>query len=318
MADKKTDTWFGSLLTAAKNKSAEVMEFVHKDLEEFGTAAGSIVTNTGNAIGKTLKFDEPESTAGTMKRSISSFLGSLNEVLNPTPDDSDTEAVMITEDADTVKLTAAQQAVYNLQKSDDTFLQDPCEDATLSIQYQCWLGIFNEELNNDKISKLLMRSNELKGKYTKLVPDIISNEIFWKRYLFRKALVEDEIAQDEENAKRKLKEKDILEENVEWEKEDFANDIVLTEEDQIRLLEQYDNELKEKQTNSKHHSKSDRKAGKCKENEMLNSPNETRIHPEPNVTTTQKSPHGVSNSENISSNSSTDGDWEQVPQSVMP
>lgn len=317
MAEKKNDSWFGSWFAAAKNKGAEVMEFVHKDLEEFGTAAGSIVTETGSAIGKSLKFDRPESAAGTMKRSISSFLGSLNEVLNPTPDDSDTEAMMISEDSETIKLTVVQQAVYNIQKSDDTFLLDPNENLTLSVQYQCWLEIFNEKLNNNHIAKLLMHSVELREKYTKFVPDVISNDTFWKRYLFRKALLEDAMAREEENMKRKLIGTDIIEENVEWQKEDFTNDIVLSEEDQIRLLEQYDNEIKEKQTNSKVHVKVNEDSEKCNENDILIPLNDCRINIKPNVSLTQKFASDISTLENISSSSSTDGDWEQVSRSVM-
>lgn len=43
-----------------------------------------------------------------MKRSISSILGQMNQVLNPSPDDSDTEAIMIIEDSETVTLTKLQ------------------------------------------------------------------------------------------------------------------------------------------------------------------------------------------------------------------
>lgn len=43
-----------------------------------------------------------------MKRSLSAFLGQMNEVLNPSPDDSETEAIMIVEDAETVTLTKFQ------------------------------------------------------------------------------------------------------------------------------------------------------------------------------------------------------------------
>lgn len=79
---------------------------------EFGAAvkseASNVVNTTGNVIGKTLRLDEPESTANTMKRSISSILGQMNQVLNPSPDDSDTEAIMIIEDSETVTLTKLQ------------------------------------------------------------------------------------------------------------------------------------------------------------------------------------------------------------------
>lgn len=72
----RSENWFGSWLNAAKNKvtclftsdlicnlyilqSTEVLEFVKKDLEEFGSAvkneASNVVTSTGAVLEKTLK-----------------------------------------------------------------------------------------------------------------------------------------------------------------------------------------------------------------------------------------------------------------------
>lgn len=42
-----------------------------------------------------IQFDQPESTVNSMKRSMSSFLGTVNNVLNPVPDDSDQEAMVM-------------------------------------------------------------------------------------------------------------------------------------------------------------------------------------------------------------------------------
>lgn len=38
----------------------------------------------------------------------------MNEALNPSPDDSDTEAIMIIEDSETVTLTKLQVIVFSL------------------------------------------------------------------------------------------------------------------------------------------------------------------------------------------------------------
>jgi hypothetical protein len=53
------------------------------------------------------QLDEPESTANTMKRSVSSFFGQVSSVLNPTPEDEDEEAVII-RDSQPVVLTKFQ------------------------------------------------------------------------------------------------------------------------------------------------------------------------------------------------------------------
>jgi hypothetical protein len=42
-----------------------------------------------------LQLDDEESTAGSMKKSFSTLLGQVNEVLNPQPDDEDEEAMVI-------------------------------------------------------------------------------------------------------------------------------------------------------------------------------------------------------------------------------
>lgn len=39
------------------------------------------------------------------------FAGQMNTALNPTPDDSDTEAILIVEGSDTVKLTKLQVSI---------------------------------------------------------------------------------------------------------------------------------------------------------------------------------------------------------------
>ena len=53
------------------------------------------------------QLDEPDSTVGTMKRSVSSFLGQVTSVLNPSPEDDDEEAIVI-HDSEPVVLTKYQ------------------------------------------------------------------------------------------------------------------------------------------------------------------------------------------------------------------
>lgn len=55
-------------------------------------------------------MENPESTANTMKKSVSSFLDQMSSALNPLPDDED-EAIMIV-GSDTVTLSRLQ--VINL------------------------------------------------------------------------------------------------------------------------------------------------------------------------------------------------------------
>ncbi|KAJ8923940.1 hypothetical protein NQ315_006716 [Exocentrus adspersus] len=250
---EKSENWFGSWLNAAKNK-----------------------------------LDSPDSTASNMKRSFSSFLGQMNNVLNPSPDDSDTE-ILIVENSETVKLTKLQRAVYELQKDPNTFLCDP--EAELSKQFHCWLEIVDDQLSDERIARHVNSSEVLKQQYAKLVPDIVEHQLFWKRYLFKKALLEDDIARKEALEKRDQKEKSITEESLKWDQEDFGNHIELTEEEQIKLLEQYENERKNEKSTQKNKSQVGEKLA-----------NEEKL---------EKNDSSAS-LDTPSSNSSTDGDWEKI------
>ncbi|XP_017779681.1 PREDICTED: BSD domain-containing protein 1-like isoform X2 [Nicrophorus vespilloides] len=313
---QNNDNWFGSWLSAAKNKSCEVLEFVKKDLEEFGnvvkTEATNVVTSTGTAIEKTLKLDEPESTASSMKRSFSSFLGQMNEALNPSLDDSDTDVIMIVKGNETVKLTKLQQALYELQKDELTFIQDP--DPSMKKQYEYWLEIIDDQLSEDRLSKHMLSSLTLKNQYISLVPLKVGHELFWKRYLFRKALLEDDFARLEALEKRDSKLKEVTEDTVNWE-EDFSKDISLSEEEQIKLLEQYENETKEKEEQRK--QSVDNKKDQVDEDVIFEA--NTNTTPTRKKETNKKSGGGkkkkqveVVKGSPTSSSSSTDGDWEKI------
>ncbi|KAL1501529.1 hypothetical protein ABEB36_006834 [Hypothenemus hampei] len=244
--------WLNSWLSAAKNKSTEVLEFVKKDLEEFGNAvkneASNVVTSAGSVMEKTLSFEAPDSTVNTVKRSFSTFLGQMNTVLNPSPEDEDTE-ILIVENSETHELTKLQKALYQLQKNADTFLSDP--QPYLQEQYQCWLEILEpNQLSDERIVKYVNSSELLKKQYAQLVPDIVDHQLFWKRYLFKKALLEDELARQEIIEKKESKEKEkILKQEVDsqWEP-DLVSHLDLTEEQQIALLEEYEKEQNNKKS----------------------------------------------------------------------
>ncbi|XP_044742553.1 BSD domain-containing protein 1-like [Chrysoperla carnea] len=309
-SDNNGNGWsWNSWLSAAKNKSTEVFEFVKKDLEEIGSAvkneATCMVSNTTHALERTLKLNDSESTASSMKRTFSSFLGQMNTVLNPTPDDSDTEAVIITGDNETQPLTKLQQALYELQNNPGTYLKDP--EQNLAAQYECWLEIINDQLTEDRLAKHLLSSEVLNQQYLALCPDQVSHDTFWKRYLFKKALLEDNMAHQEALEKRQKREQEMLsEDNLKWESEDFANNIDLTEEEQIKLLEQYENEFKTKYSKKNQNNDDNNKINNEKnlKNDEQNSLESSPI----------KTPSDVSlnSAETKSSSSSLDGEWECV------
>ncbi|XP_021914019.1 BSD domain-containing protein 1-like isoform X2 [Zootermopsis nevadensis] len=266
MAEEREGGWLDSWYKAAKNKSVEVLQFVKRDLDEFSTAvkseASNVVSSTTSALKDKLRLDEPESTANTMKRSVSSFFGQVSSVLNPSPEDEDEEAIVI-HDSQPVVLTKYQMLQRALVANPDTFLFDP--DKKYEQQYEAWLEIIEDQLTADRLSKMMTANPDLHSQYTALVPDQVSHLEFWQRYLFRKALLEDEEARKEATERRAEKERQVAE-NFQWEQDDFGTNIELTEEEQTRLLLEYERECESKKllrSNSERNSREDAMMSAC-------------------------------------------------------
>lgn len=176
-------------------QSASVLEAVKRDLDEISTVVRTEVSHAGSVIGETLKFDEPESTASTMKKSLSSFFGQMSEALVPTIEDDDAEAVIITSEG-AVTLTGFQKHLAELQTNEATYTAAP--DASLQENYQRWLEIVDQEqFTQNHLARQLSSSEILNEKYLSLVPDKVPHMEFWKRYLFKRALLEDALAHAE-------------------------------------------------------------------------------------------------------------------------
>nr|XP_018914269.1 PREDICTED: BSD domain-containing protein 1-A-like isoform X1 [Bemisia tabaci] len=236
--------WWGSWYSAAKNKSVEVLDFVKKDFDEFSTAvkseASSVVKSTSTIFKETLQLDKPESTASNVKRSVSTFLDQVGSALNPVADDSDEEAILIKSN-EPVAISRLQAQILEIASNPKTFLTEIEE--CYSKQFEAWLEVTENEdsspLSAEKLTKLLHANPKLQENYEALVPSQVSHAVFWQRFLFRKALLEDE----EANLQRKiLREKQLLE-NYQKEKEKgIGAHLELTEDQQIKILNEYDEE----------------------------------------------------------------------------
>ncbi|XP_026332760.1 BSD domain-containing protein 1-like isoform X2 [Hyposmocoma kahamanoa] len=284
--ESSSGNWWDSWLSSAKNKSAEVYSMVKKDLDEIGTAvkseASHVFSTTSNVMSKTFKLDVPESPANVMKKSITSFIGQVSTVLSPEPDDEDDTEVILSS-GDTTMLSTYKKELEALQRVDATFIVP-----AYSPEFEAWRASL--ELSDASVItpsaavRRLDTSPVLKSQYDKLVPDAVSHDDFWERYLFRVALLQDRLAaaarrqpvsqpstdpvmahlplQSEQIESPKKtpvvdKERDeimhiyekVVEEvdTVAWE-DDFANDLELTEEQQTLLLEEYEQEIASKKT----------------------------------------------------------------------
>uniref|UniRef100_A0A2A4K9W8 BSD domain-containing protein n=1 Tax=Heliothis virescens TaxID=7102 RepID=A0A2A4K9W8_HELVI len=278
--DKQAGNWWDTWISSAKSKSAEVYTMVKKDLDEIGTAvkseASHVFSTTSTVIGKTFKLDVPESPANVMKKSLSSFIGQVSTVLNPEPDDEDDTEVILSS-GDTTMLSTYKKELEALQRVDATFIVP-----AYSPEFEAWRASLESTeaglISLSAAARRLDASPTLKAQYDKLVPDAVSHDDFWERYLFRVALLQDRLAAAarrqpqaapsadpvlahlplqtpiEQSPKKVLSgledekpfEAPDMDNVVAWEDEDFANDVELTEEQQILLLEEYEREIADK------------------------------------------------------------------------
>lgn len=182
----------------AQTQSSSVLEAVKKDLDELSTAVRTEVSNAGSVIGET--FNDP--TVGSVKKSLSSFFGQVSEALIPSLEEDDVEAVLITTDGQ-VTLTGFQKHLAELQAAPETYLNPP--DANLTENYQRWMEVTEQDqFTQNRLAKHLASSEILNEKYLTLVPDHVVHMEFWQRYLFKRALLEDALA-NAELAERKAK-----------------------------------------------------------------------------------------------------------------
>jgi len=267
--------WWGGWISQAKEKSASVLEAVKNDLNEITTAVADTFNVAPNededqdepstSSDKPQQQQQSGNTVNYMKQSLSSFFGSVTDALVPQLDDDDaTEAVLITSD-DTIVLSGFAKHLAELQNNDETYLEEPSKSSELSEKYRMWLEIVEQDqFTQQKVNKMLESSQILNEKYNKFVPDTVSHMNFFKRYLFKKALLEDELANEERRRKEVVIEKQpapvVVESPVETKAPappmksdtvvggdlDIAN-FELSEEEQAKLLEDYEQEIKERE-----------------------------------------------------------------------
>lgn len=184
-------------------------------------------------------MENPESTANTMKKSVSLFLDQMSSALNPLPDDEDEESLMIV-GSDTVTLSRLQvihlfciifyvfdlnipntvfdfkkAQIYTLANDPNTFVMDI--DDQLEKRYKAWLDWVKSGdsslLSNEKLTKILNDCTPLHDNYQKLVPNSVSHADFWYRFLFRKALLEDEDAKQQRRIEKEKQEAERIDFN---------------------------------------------------------------------------------------------------------
>lgn len=109
-------------------------------------------------------------------------------------------------------LTGFQKHLAELQANEDTYVTEPSDD--LVEKYQRWLQVVEQDqFTEQRLAKHLTSSQILNEKYLSLVPDSVPHMEFWKRYLFRRALLEDALA-NAEKAERRAKQEQTTADTV--------------------------------------------------------------------------------------------------------
>lgn len=141
-----------------------------------------------------------------------------------------------------------------------------------------------DQFTQNRLAKHLASSEILNEKYLSFVPEQVPHMEFWKRYLFKRAILEDALANAEiaerkaraevdstkpvsprkagsiiqtEQPKKVVDDKDldnVVEEKPvsvvgggkEWTGDDFGN-VEISEEEQARLLQEYEAEIQERE-----------------------------------------------------------------------
>uniref|UniRef100_T1IYQ7 BSD domain-containing protein n=1 Tax=Strigamia maritima TaxID=126957 RepID=T1IYQ7_STRMM len=243
-------TWWSNLLTSAKEKSSNVLEFMKRDLDEFTqvvshetksyvSTAAEALKGTLNARSDDTQDDESASTVNKVKRSVSSFLGSVSNALASEIENEESELCVI-QNSEPVIMDRVQVQLYSLQANPKTYLEDP--DGNLK-DYEEWLSKFDLEVKQDELADLMANNAQVQKLYTKVVPSSVSHVVFWHRYFYKL----NKMLKAEERKKEIVQRAVEPGDDIAWdEDDDFAGTQELSEDTATQVLAAYEKECEVK------------------------------------------------------------------------
>ncbi|KAL3868627.1 hypothetical protein ACJMK2_041418 [Sinanodonta woodiana] len=178
------NSWWGSWINAAKEKTASALGMVSKDLAEFTCTLKSdatrVVAHTSETLKESLKAENTAAATNKVRHHLSNFMGGISRALTVPPDDSDQEP--ITKRTQEELFDRAKTRLRVMQVDPGTYLEKPSGP---SEHYANWLKSFDLEHKKGEISELLVTMVEVRSLYTKLVPSEVSHADFWRHYFYR-------------------------------------------------------------------------------------------------------------------------------------
>jgi len=236
-------SWFTKSFESAKFKSNEMFEYLKQDISEFGES----IQEAGRDLKDKLKLeDTAKAAAETVGEKVNSLLEQVSSIFGVEPEDDDETSLRVGKDGPVV-ISRIEARIHTLAMNEDIFLHDPVDTET----YDAWMAKFDLETKNSEMTNWLTDNPHLQLHYSQLVPDKVSHLLFWHRFYFQVYLItleEEAMAvQDALETRRNLKRdaEAAKRDSESPDSQEGGNDIVhISEEDQKRLLTEYEEEMK--------------------------------------------------------------------------
>ncbi|XP_040280508.1 BSD domain-containing protein 1 [Bufo bufo] len=226
MAEGEDGGWWRSWLhqsyTNVRDKSAEALEFMKRDLSEFTRVVqhdtACTIAATATVVKEKLAVEGSSGTTEKVKKSLSDFLGVISDTFAPSPDktiDCDVITLMATPSGTTELYDSTKARLYSLQSDPATYCNEP--DGPLELLDE-WLTSWDSQERKAEISELLVSSPSIRALYTKMVPAAVSHSEFWQRYFYKVHQLEQEEAR--RDALKQRAEQSVHFEDPGWEEEE--------------------------------------------------------------------------------------------------
>ncbi|KAM4047555.1 BSD domain-containing protein 1 isoform 2-T2 [Anomaloglossus baeobatrachus] len=215
-------SWLHQSYSSVREKSAEALEFMKRDLTEFSRVVqhdtACTIAATATVVKEKLAVEGSSGTTEKVKKSLSDFLGVISDTFAPSPDktiDCDVITLMATPSGTTELYDSTKARLYSLQSDPATYCNEP--DGPL-VQFDEWLMSWDSEERKAEISELLVSSPSIRALYTKMVPAAVSHSEFWQRYFYKVHQLEQEEAR--RDALKQRAEQSVHFEDPRWEEEE--------------------------------------------------------------------------------------------------
>lgn len=200
-------SWWGSWgqgwIDTVKEKSAQTMQMVKKDLNEFvDVIQGDTSVAMSETASKIKEGEEEDSVASeaekgkddlgfqsaskVVKKGVANFLQSVSELMAVPPDDSKEEVITVSDFASSSQYNRRGEKLHALQIDPGTYCNEP------EGLFNEWLEVFNLDDNKLDMSNMLVQNPAIRAIYTQLVPAVVSHTMFWQRYYYQVFLLDAE------------------------------------------------------------------------------------------------------------------------------